>query len=294
MVDKASKIATSNTSRVFSKDLFNNTFASTLGLESLSHNDLSVLLRHLQRDHNVIAYSATSGVIKFKAASEALPSPLTEEDHSIASLRTLISTLEPQISELTAQISQLDITARTAVSNKQLTAAKTALRQKKAADTKLQQRTATLAQLEDVYSKIEQAADQVEIVKVMEMSGQTLKSLNKQTGGVEKVQDVMEGLRDEMMNVDEIGAAINEVGADQIDEGDVEDELEALEKVEREKIEAEQRKEREEKEAREKEQREKVEAEEAETTRKRLAELGSTGSMAEPPHNEKEAEKTEA
>lgn len=294
MVDKAARIATSNTSRIFSKDLFNSTFASTLGIESLSQNDLSVLLRHLQRDHNAIAYSPTSGVIKFKPASEPSPSPLTEEDHSIASLRTLISTLEPQISQLTARISQLDITARTAISNKQLPAAKTALRQKKAADTKLQQRTATLAQLEDVYSKIEQAADQVEIVKVMEMSGQTLKSLNKQAGGVEKVQDVMEGLRDEMMNVDEIGAAINEVGADQVDEGDVEDELEALEKVEREKVEAQQKNEREEKETKEKEEREKVEAEEAEKTRKRLAELGSTGSMAEPSHQEKEPEKTDA
>ena len=163
---------------------------------------------------------------------------------------------------MTSRVQELDKKARDAVTNKQLTAAKATLRSKKLADTKLQQRTATLTQLEEVYSKIEQAADQVEIVKVMESSSQTLKSLNKRTGGVEKVQDVMEGLREEMSNADEIGQAINEVSAGDIDEGEVDDELEALEKVEREKVEEAEGKEREER-----------EAEEAEKTRERLAEL---------------------
>ncbi|CAK3932364.1 snf7 family [Lecanosticta acicola] len=291
VTEQASKIATSNTTRVFSKDLFNSRFASTVGVDSLTQNDLNVLLRHLQRDRAAIAYSPASGTVKFKADAEAQPSPISEEDVSIASLRTLISDLEPQIDQLTARISQLDIIARTAVSKKQLSAAKTALRQRKLADTKLQQRTSTLAQLEDVYAKIEQAADQVEIVRVMEMSGQTLKNLNKQTGGVERVQDVMEGLREEMMNVDEIRTAINEVSAGEVDEVEVEDELEALEKVEREKIEAQEKEDREKREAEEKEDREKKEAEEAEQTRKRLEELESASTMKDPSHQEGEAQK---
>lgn len=265
MLDRASKIATSNTSRVFSKGLFTSTFAPALGTEAISPADLSVLLTHLSRDKTAVSYSEATGTVKFNAASETEPSAVSEEDVSIASIRTLMASLEPQIEQLTARVAELDKKAREAVTNKQITTAKATLRSKKLADTKLQQRIATLSQLEEVYAKIEQAADQVEIVRVMEASSQTLKSLNKQTGGVEKVQDVMDGLKEEMMDADEIGQAINEVSAGEIDEGEVDDELQALEKVERQKAQDVENAER-----------EKREAEEAEKTRQRRAELDQT------------------
>ena len=176
-----------------------------------------------------------------------------------------------------SQVSKLEQTAREAVSAKRVTAAKSALRSKKLADTKLQQRTATLTQLEDVYAKIEQASDQVELVRVMQASSQTLRNLNRQTGGVEKVQDVREALREDMMDADEIGQALNEVSAGDVDEGEVEDELEALEKVEREKREEAERKEKEIKEAAEEKEKERKVEEEAEQTRKRLAALDDLG-----------------
>ena len=143
-----------------------------------------MLITYLVRDSTAISYSPNTGTIKFKSASETEPSPISQEDVSIASIRTLISSLEPQVQQLMQQVSDLDSQARAAVANKQLITAKARLKSKKLADTKLQQRTATLNQLEEVYAKIEQAADQVEIVRVMEASSQTLKSLNKQTGGV--------------------------------------------------------------------------------------------------------------
>ena len=262
VLDMASKSGTSNTSRIFSQELFASAFASAMGIDSVSPTDLKVLLTHLSRDRAAIAYSPSTGTIKFKAPSEPQPAPITNEDVSIANLRTLVFSLEPQVQQLTSKVSELDQKARDAVANKQLTTAKSALRSKKLADTKLQQRTATLTSLEEVYAKIEQAADQVEIIQVMEASSQTLKNLNKQTGGVEKVQDIMDGLREEMMNADEIGQAINESSAGEIDEGEVEDELETLEKVEKEKQEEAERKEKERK-----------EAQEAEETRMKLAEL---------------------
>jgi charged multivesicular body protein 7 len=126
------------------------------------------------------------------------------------------------------------------------------------------------------------------MVRIMEMSSQTLGSLNKQTGGVDRVQDVMEELRSQMMDVDDVTAVINEESAGKIDEGEVEDELEAMEKIELEKVEATERKAREAKEARE-----------AEETKRRLAELDTPGEKqeetasrsAEPaPVREKEAE----
>jgi charged multivesicular body protein 7 len=112
--------------------------------------------------------------------------------------------------------------------------------------------------------------------------------LNKKSGGVERVQDVMEELRSQMMDVDDVTAVINEESAGKIDDGEVEDELEAMENVEREKVEAAERKEREAKEAKE-----------AEETKQRLAELDTLDkkqeeaafNAAEPaPGREKEAE----
>ncbi|KAK0266146.1 hypothetical protein LTR91_005020 [Friedmanniomyces endolithicus] len=262
VLDQAVQIATSNASRVFSKDLFISTFSPAVGVDALSTRDTAVLLTHLVRDRAAIAYDETSGTIKFKTTSQTAPAAIEQEDITIASLRTLITGLEPQIEQLTQRISELDAKAREAVAKKQLVTAKTALRQKKLAETKLQQRTTTLMQTEEVYAKIEQAADQVEMVRVMEASSQTLRALNQKTGGVERVQDVMEGLRDEMTSVDEIQQAINEGSAGAVDEGEVEDELEAIEKAERERLEAVERRAKEVK-----------EAEEAERTRWRLAEL---------------------
>jgi charged multivesicular body protein 7 len=74
----------------------------------------------------------------------------------------------------------------------------------------------------------------------------------------------MEGLREQMMDVDEIGQTLNEASMGAVDEGEVEDELEALENVEKEKVEAVERKEREAREAKQ-----------AEETKRRLAELDS-------------------
>jgi charged multivesicular body protein 7 len=239
-------------------------------VDTLSSNDLSVLLTHLARDRSAIAFSPASHTVKFKSPSEPEPSPITPEDANIASIRALISSIEPQIQQLTTRLSEFEKAARDAVAKKNIIAAKSALRSKKLTDTKLQQRIATLTQLEDVYAKIEQAADQVEMVRIMELSSQTLGSLNKKTGGVERVQDVMEELRTQMMDVDEVTSVINEESAGKVDEGEVEDELEAMENVEREKIEAAERKEREAKESKEAEL-------QAEETKRRLAELDTPG-----------------
>jgi len=260
VLELASKIATSNTSRVFSKDLFISTFSPALGDTRLSTNDFSVLLKHLSRDtHSIFTNGNT---IKLIAPTETDPVPITEEDISIANLRSLITSREPQIQQLTARIAELDQSAREAVINKQPTTAKSYLRLKKLADEKLRQRTATLTQLEEIYGKVEQAADQVEIVRVMESSNKTLKSLNAQTGGVEKVQDIVDGLREEIVSADEIGQAINEDSAGAIDETEVDNELEALEKAERDRQEAVER-----------QMRQRKVLEEAEETRAKLAEL---------------------
>lgn len=246
------------------------------GVSDLSPADVTALTHFMTRDRPIMSTSSETGTVKFKADNETTPTSVTQEDNTIASLRSLIISLETSTTELTDRIAQLDKAARQAVAQRNTIAAKTSLRRKKAAETKLQQQVATLAQIEEVYAKIEQATDQVQIVQVMEASSRTLRSLNKQTGGAERVQDVVDGLKEEMMNADEIQQTLNEASAGAVDEADVEDEFEALEKVERAKREAAERMERKKREEAARVERENLEAEQAEQTRQRLASLEDT------------------
>ncbi len=249
------------TDRVMSREAFAKDLASGVGSTkglALSEKDTEVLLKFLERDKQAISYNEE--VVKFKPPSASRPEPITQQDATIASLKTLISTLTSQCDTLSARISSLTAAASAAVKLSNRISALSALRSKKLAERNLKQRSDTLSQLEEVYTKIEQAADQVEIVRVMEASAGVLKGMNKQVGSVERVQDVIEELREEMGKVDEVGQVISEpMGArEQVDEGEIDDELEAMEQEEREK-EARRVKEKEEK--------------EAEVTRRRLEEL---------------------
>ncbi|CAF9939735.1 MAG: Charged multivesicular body protein 7 [Alectoria fallacina] len=195
----------------------------------LTKSDLHLILTYLARDKSNIIYDAET--VKFKAVGET-SSTLSIQDKTIASLKMLIADLSTQVAVLTTRISTLSESAQKAINNKNRTSALAALRSKKVSETALTGRSETLAQLEEVYGKIEQAADQVAILRVMEASTGVLRNLHAQVGGIDRVEDIIEGLRDEMGKVDEIGGAI-EAGPQRdsvIDESAVAEELESLEK----------------------------------------------------------------
>ncbi|KKY21125.1 putative snf7 family protein [Phaeomoniella chlamydospora] len=262
------------TDRVMAVESFKEDLTKILGLRSVSTTDLSVLLKYLQRDKAAISYDdkvnpSFQGIImsdideplqtiKFKAPSSTKPEPLTTQDATIASLKLLISNLSIQCAALSDKVTSLSSTARQAVKNGNRVSAQQALRSRKLAESTFSQRSATLHQLEEVYSNIEQAVDQVEVISVMEASASTLKGLNKQIGGVERVEDIIEDLRVEMGKVDEIGHVINEPLTDQavIDEDELDNELEAMEKEQKDQ------------------ERNQEEAREAEAMKERLEEAG--------------------
>jgi len=252
----------SRTERVYSKIAFREEFGDVLREgRMLSKNDMEIFLRFLSRDKGFVAYDGET--VKLKASGDKAVTRITAEDTTIASLKTLIKDLETQTTILAGRVDELGTTAKAAVSRKNRVAALAALRSKKLAETTLAKRHATLGQLEEVFSKIEQAADQVELVNIMEASSRVLSGLNKEVGGVERVDGVVDSLREQMSQVDEVGNVITEAGqAGAVDETEVDDELEAMEREEREKREAKERAEREEK--------EKLEAAE---TRRKLAAL---------------------
>jgi len=240
----------------------------------LSTTDFDILLRYLSRDKPCLSMS--SSTIKLKSTSESTPQPITQQDTDIANLRTLINALEIQVSALTDRITTLDISAREAVAAKRTIQAKSALRSKKLAETTLHTRSATLSQLEETYTAIQTAADQVAIVSAMSASANVLKSLHAEVGGTEGVEEVVDRLRDEMENVDEVGRVLNEANTSKVDEEDVDEEFAAMERADKEKR----------------------EKEEAERTAARLAELEGLDKQKdieqsrkeEEPHREMQAE----
>ncbi|RHZ73825.1 hypothetical protein CDV55_105217 [Aspergillus turcosus] len=214
---------------VYSKERFTEEFATVLNKD------------------RAIAYDGKT--IRFRPSNDS-PREITEQDTTIASIKSLMSTMTKQVDRLESKIEELNLTAKVALQKKNRVSALAAVRSKKLAEHNLKQRLDTLTQLEEVYSKIENATDHVEYVRVMEASTGVLRGLHTQIGGVERVEDVVEELREEMSKVDEIGNIMNEV-APEIDETELDDELEEMENRERQA--------REEK--------------EAEETRKKLAEL---------------------
>ncbi|KAI0022501.1 Snf7-domain-containing protein [Xylariomycetidae sp. FL0641] len=260
---------TSPFERTFSRKEFRRAFATGLlgdSAQRLSDTDFDVLTTFLARDKGVLATDNGTGVVKVLASSE--PPTITPDDAAIASLKELTTDLTRQADALSARVDALAAQAQDAVRRKNLTAARSALSARKRTEAALATRHATLAQLEAVAEKLQQAADHVALVRVLEASGGALRSLNARVGGADRVDAVLDGLREQMGEVDEVGEilAAAQDGGKPVDEEEVEDEFEALV--------AEERRKEEEKEAKEKRETEEKEAEE---TRRKLAELERLG-----------------
>jgi charged multivesicular body protein 7 len=262
---KMTEHRTSRFERTFSKTHFRRTFeANLLPGQTLSETDFDVLIKYLSRDKGLIVTDGTTIKIRSSSSENTEDAQITEEDAAIGSLRELMEDLTLQTEALSARVDSLTVTAREAVGKKNRIAALGALKSKKIAEASLATRFATLGQLEEVAAKIEQASDNVALVRVMQTSTTALKSLNAKVGGAERVDEVLDELREQMGQVDEVGDIIAEAGQDAVivDEGEVDDELE--------KMLAEEQSKQEEYESR---KREAEEVKEAEATAKRLAEL---------------------
>lgn len=111
-----------------------------------------------------------------------------------------------------------------------------ALRSQKLVEKTRTQCLDNLAQLEAISNSIRQAADQVELVRVMEASTGALRSLREEIGGVDRVEEVMHELGDELSRANEVGTIINEMGPTSAgDEVELDDELQAIEREESER-----------------------------------------------------------
>ncbi|KAH6889115.1 Snf7-domain-containing protein [Thelonectria olida] len=227
MAEKASRF-----DRVFTKAQFQKAFSGSLVKgQHISDTDVDVLLQFLSRDKGVIEYDGQT--IRIKGSGEQ--GGIAEEDSAMASLKELTESLKHQTDLLNNRIDELARQAKDAVTRKNRVAALAALKSKKTAEASLATRYATLNQLEELAARIETAADNVQLVKVMESSGAALKNLNAQIGGADRVDAVMDRVREQMSAADEVGAILSEATGAVVDEAEIDDELEAMEEMERER-----------------------------------------------------------
>lgn len=245
--------------RTFTKVQFETEFRdSILKGHRLSEIDMQVLLKFMSRDQGLLLYDGKTIKIRNPGAQET---EITAEDETIASLKELTEYLEHQTAVLEKKVEELTVTAKEAVTRKNRVSALAALKSKKLAESSLQKRFGTLGQLEELTANIEQASDNVQLVKVMGASTAVLKSLNAQVGGAEGVEEVVDHLREQIGQADEVSSILAEQGP-VVDEGEIDDELEVMLQEEKKK---EQEIERFKREAEEKK--------EADATARRLAEL---------------------
>lgn len=255
--------STSLTSRLYTRSLFEEEFAGCVpDSTALSSTDMSLLLTYLDRDKPVLTFDNNT----VKISTPETPSePITDTDARIASMRSLLKTLESKVAALTTQISDLDRAARVCVAEKRLEQAKRHLRSKKACSEVLTQRSAALEKVEEAFASIETAADNVAIVFAMRDSEAVLRDLNAEVGGAEGAERIAEDLRKQMDITEDVRMAVQEANpAGIVDEQDVDEEFEAMEREAREA-----------REKREAKGREKRGREEAERTAERLKELES-------------------
>ncbi|KAL8673896.1 MAG: hypothetical protein Q9168_001716 [Polycauliona sp. 1 TL-2023] len=209
--------------RIFTTAMFGREAATALKIDGeLADKDLTVLLKYLARDRPAL-------VIRITRSTE-LVSPITTEDRAIASLKSLIDDVRQQVRGLEAQIANSREKSRKAVESKNRPSALAALRSKKSAESILAQRVDTLFQLEQVLGSIQQATDQITMVRVMKDSAGVLRGLNAQVGTAEDVEDALESLKEEMGKVDDVGSAVADAGQEVnvADENEIDEEFDAL------------------------------------------------------------------
>lgn len=217
---------TSRFDRVFTRLQFWDTFGSKLvHQQEVSKTDADVLLLYLTRDKRMIDYDGKT--IRIRRDGE--PAGITTEDATIASIKELTASLEHQTRLLSNRIENLNLEAKNAVANKNRVKALSALKAKKTIESSLVRRYAALHQLEEVAAKLEQASDNIQIVRVLELSGSVLKDLNSRVGSTEKLESLQEQLREQMNETNEVASILAESTTNvAVDESQIEEELEAL------------------------------------------------------------------
>jgi charged multivesicular body protein 7 len=173
--------------------------------------------------------------IKFRESQNAVLTPITTSDAAIAQLKTVHLSLSEQITLLTTQIETFTQNARNATKRNNRIVALSALKSRKLTESALQKRVDALARIEEVLGGVEQAASDAEIIKTLEGGASALERLNKDIGGIDRVEKIMDRVRDDIEESEDVGKAIAEMGTGRVDDVEVQEEFDEMLKAEEEK-----------------------------------------------------------
>ena len=158
-------------------------------------------------------------------------STIDEQDRNIALIKRLISELKEQLSDISLRKEDAKREAMVAVKARNRNAAFRYLRANKRHEALFDKRTQTYLELENVYSKIEEAASQIEVLAALKAGSMVLHALNAETGGADSVDFVLEGLRKEMADAEDVGSLLGQDGqlGGMNEAAEIDNELDALE-----------------------------------------------------------------
>ncbi|KAK9432114.1 hypothetical protein V1505DRAFT_366432 [Lipomyces doorenjongii] len=190
---------------------------------SLSDFDFRILIRYLTRDSQQA--TVDGNIIKFKETSEIL-TLITEEDRTVAELRHMIMILSKRIASQHLQAITSRRKAGEFVSERPSTdhlrsLARNELKKAKLAESIVQKSMEYKLQMETLLENIENAHSNLEISKIMESSLPVLEQLNMRIGGIDKVSDIVDRLREQREETEGIGRALGEVSAGEVDDDEI-------------------------------------------------------------------------
>ncbi|KAH3668007.1 hypothetical protein OGAPHI_001761 [Ogataea philodendri] len=187
----------------------------------MSKFDIECCLLNLEREKKIVV---SEDVVQFVDKSQQEVNLTEEQVESIANLKYAIYKMTKYNEETELRIQKLDIRIRELVKNKHMVRAKSELKIQRALTQKLQKSSQGLENLVMLLYKIEEDSNNILVVKTLEANSKILKEMNAQVGDI---QHVVEEVREEWDKVDELS---EHLGALNVDDGDIEEELLQMEK----------------------------------------------------------------
>jgi len=160
---------------------------------------------------------------------------ISSQDRAILGLKTQRDSLRQYQRRIRPLLAQETLIARTCLANGNKSGALLALRKKKYQESLLSKTDAQLAQLEKLVMDVEFALVQKDVLFGLEQGTKVLEQINKEMGGVEKVDMLMERSSEAREYQREIGELLSGVMS-RNEEEEVEEELDRLEREESEKV----------------------------------------------------------
>ncbi|KZS91062.1 hypothetical protein SISNIDRAFT_457037 [Sistotremastrum niveocremeum HHB9708] len=210
---------------------------------SLTSSDVKVLIKYLERDRQAIVTERE--VIKL--VDDESESTVTAVDHGVLEMKVAISNLQAQIDDIHSRIAQRtsQITENLRAKRKEI--ALSFLRSRKQLEELLLKRLGALENIQSTLDRIEQAAGDIEIMKVYSTSSETLKALLSHPSlQLPHIESTLSSLAETNAQQQEINEAIQiggQVAMDasglEIDEDELQGELESLVQEQREEEEKE-------------------------------------------------------